>query len=623
MFLARVLVMLLPLFIFSLLISSFLLKKPKKWVDNLPLHPIALSHQVLIDQFVPLNATSTTVAFLCQPSFSTVVERIAHISGVPFVLTNDLNTFSGKFAYLDAGSFSSAWFTTEHVLMLKRFISHGGHILITGVNNDLSKKISLLLGTRTLTTTRNHKLLKIHPTSWNRYLEDPNEQEYTLSGIKNDGPFTTSIGHTISTDSVVATYENGSIASLSYRLGEGNITLIGVSSYDLRLRNLVGRDYNANSHYCNEFEPLSDFLPLFIKGIYETIYPDGLTLHTAPNGYQSTLIITHDVDFKYSMEKGIRKFAELELRYHTPATYFIQTKYIRDDKDEAFFTPTTARILPWLNKHGFEVGSHTVVHTKQFNKLPLGTCTEAYPTYKPFSLNQKEDLNNPTVCGELKVSKELLEGSNAEEVTSFRSGELLYNQYLPNAMERLGYKQGSDFSAEDVLSYFPYRYPYDEYKVDHESDIFEFPLSYEDEAFPPLIFRINKATKLFQQLYHNGAVFVLLIHPDRTWWNLKYFDLEFEAKFLDTLPNDVWRTTMKQAGYFWRYRDTVQWNYELHDNRLLLSIQSPCAYNGLTFTLNHNNLRLCKGDTNAFIKNNKVIVNVHSGKNLWEFEIKR
>lgn len=605
------------------MIRSFLLKEPRARVDNLPIHPIALSHQVLIDPFNPLNTTSTSVAFLCQSSSSTVIERIARISGVPFVLTNDLNTFNGKFAYLDVGSLTSTWFTTEHVLMLKQFINRGGHLLIVGVNNDLSKKISLLIGTRTLNSTREHKFLKIHPNSWDRYLEDPNEQEYTLSGIKDDGPYATSIG-LYANDSVIATYEDGSIASLSYRLGEGNITLIGVSSYDLRLRNLVGRDYNANRHYCNEFEPLSDFLPLFIKGMYEKIYPDGLTLHTAPNGYQSTLIITHDVDYKYSMEEGIRKFAELELRYHTPATYFIQTKYLTDDKDEAFFTLSTSQILPWLNKHGFEVGSHTVVHTKNFNKLPLGTCTEAYPVYKPFSFNKKEDRNNPTVCGELKVSKELLEGSNSGEILSFRSGNLLYNQYLPNVMERLGFKQGSNFSAEDVLSYFPYRYPYDKFKVDHESDIFEFPLSYEDEEFPPLIFRINKATKLFQQLYHNGAVFVLLIHPDCTWWKLKNFDLEFEANFLDALPNDVWRTTMKQAGYFWYYRDTIQWNYELCDNRLLLSVQSPSAYNGLTFTLNHNhNLRLYKGDTNAFIKNHKLVVNVHSGKNLWEFEIQR
>ncbi|MGZ8548550.1 MAG: hypothetical protein ACXW33_08085, partial [Sulfuricurvum sp.] len=414
-------------------------------------------------------------------------------------------------------------------------------------------------------------------------------------------------------------YEDDTIASMIYSLGNGKLTLIGISPYDLRYRNLVGRDYNANQHYCNGFESLSDLLPLLIKENYENLYIRGLTLHTAPNGYQSTLILTHDIDYTYSIEEGMKQFAQLELRYHTPSTYFIQTKYLTDDKDKAFFTQKSSALLPWLRQNGFEIGSHTVMHTKNFNKLPHGTCQESYPSYRPISFNDKVDRNNPTVCGELKVSKELLIGAKAGETVSFRSGSLLYNKHLPDVMELLGFKQGSNFSAEDVLSYFPYRYPYDEYKANYESNIFEFPLSYEDEEFPPLIFRLNKALELFQIIHHNGAVFVMLIHPDRTWWKLKNFDLNFEENFLKALPSDVWRTTMSKAGDFWRFRDSLNWRYDINNNHLVLEINSDKTYQGITFMLNSSfHLKLIDGE-NITIKNGKLIVNLHKGLNRWEF----
>ncbi|MDD5052800.1 MAG: hypothetical protein PHO27_08750 [Sulfuricurvum sp.] len=613
------LIILLPIIVLLMMLYSFFDPKPIEKINNLTSVPIVLSNPTVPDISLDTLSTPTSIALLCDPKSSSMISRILRISGVPFFFADNLNSLSAKIAYLDAGSFLPNWFTPERVTMLENFVDKGGRLIIVGVNHDIASKLSPILQSRSLNTGHMHKKFTLLPDKWNRYLDDPNEQNYTLSTMDDKAPYSTAIT-TYSKDTILARYEDGNVAAIRYKYKKGDITLIGISSYDLRLRNLVGRDYNANQHYCDDFEPLSDYLSLLIKGMYESTFPIGVTLHTAPYGYQSTLLITHDVDYRYSMEEGMKKFAESEIREHTPSTFFIQTKYLTDDKDVAFFTPKTARIFPWLQKNGFEIGSHTVMHTRNFNKLPIGTCKEFYPEYKPISFTDTEDQNNPTLCGELKVSKELLNGIKGGNIVSFRSGELLYHKDLPHVMERLGYTQGSNFSAEDVLSYFPYRYPYDKYTLDKESNIFEFPLSYEDEMSPPLIFRVNKAVSLFDKIYNNGAVFVLLIHPDCTWWKLKNFDLSFEEKFLHALPNDVWRTTMSKAGNFWHFRDTLNWHYQQLNNHLIITIKSHSDFKGITFTLN-TNYHVRSITSGVHVQNQKIIGDLHNGENQWEFDI--
>ncbi|MDD2828867.1 MAG: hypothetical protein PHW18_04760 [Sulfuricurvum sp.] len=613
------LIILLPIIVLLMMLYSFFNPKPIAKIDTLTSIPITLSQLTTPSISEDLATTETSIALLCNPESSSMISRILRISGVPFVFSENLAFFSGKIAYLDAGSFLPNWFTSERVKMLEDFLDKGGRLIIVGANHDLESKLAPILQSRSLNTGHIHKSFSLQPDTCHRYFDDPNEQNYTLSTMEDKAPYTTSIT-THPNDITLARYEDGNAAAIRYTYKKGDITLIGISSYDLRLRNLVGRDYNANHHYCNDFEPLSDYLSLFVKGMYESTFPIGVTLHTAPHGYQSTLLITHDIDYRYSIEEGVKKFAETEIREHTPSTFFIQTKYLTDDKDIAFFTPKTTHIFPWLIKNGFEIGSHTVIHTRNFNKLPIGTCKESYPEYQPISFNDTEDHNNPTLCGELKVSKELIDGMKGGKVASFRSGELLYHKELPTIMEQLEYQQGSNFSAEDVLSYFPYRYPYDKYTLNLESKIFEFPLSYEDEMLPPLIFRLNKAIQLFTKLHNNGAVFVLLIHPDCTWWKLKNLDLSFEEKFLHALPNDVWRTTMSQAGDFWHFRDTLNWNYQYQGNHLIITTNAPADFKGITFTVNSKvHLRAITSDVQ--VQNQKIIGDLHSGKNQWVFDI--
>ncbi|MBD3842627.1 MAG: polysaccharide deacetylase family protein, partial [Campylobacterales bacterium] len=338
----------------------------------------------------------------------------------------------------------------------------------------------------------------------------------------------------------------------------------------------------------------------------------------APGRYRSSLVVTHDVDYIKSVP-NMKKFMDIEKELGIRSTFFIQTKYITDDKDEAFFTPENFYILKRAHYDGFELGSHTIIHTKNFFKLKEGNYSENYPTYKPFSFSETIDLNKPTVSGELKVSKELI-GGIGTDIESFRSGELVYNPKLPIAMEKLGYRYSSCFSAEDVLSYFPYRYKRDYANLTNQSFIFEIPLSYEDEELPPLYFRVENALKLFNKIYENGGVFNLLIHPDMTLFRLKNLDIYFEKSFIKKLPKDVWIATIRDIGNFWDRRDKVIFRYSLNKKILNLDIYSPADIKNLSFDA-HNIMIDSKEDQNVIVSNNKIVLNVKKGLNHWSLKI--
>jgi len=180
-------------------------------------------------------------------------------------------------------------------------------------------------------------------------------------------------------------------------LAESNTTVLAIN------KNSIGKDYRANEKYINDLEPLSDFVPLFIRGVFQT----KLVLHTSKDGNQATVIMTHDVDFEHSI-KNMSLFTKLEEDLGFRATYNIQVKYMTDDKDKAFFLPRNFHYMTEAEDRGHEIGSHTIVHTKNFFFLPDRDCEINYPEYRPFSESDLIDSGNPTVCGETKVAKELL-----------------------------------------------------------------------------------------------------------------------------------------------------------------------------------------------------------------------
>jgi len=561
------------------------------------------------------NNTNSVAVFSAHKDTSSL-EEVFKIAGIPYIICNKLEDANqSKILFLDFDVNKKTIFNKNELDYLNRFVSNGGIVIgneIEGINHNLFGNIFGNIGYKKIVPSRRHKQFYLSTSSYFKYLDLDEEKTYTLSTLKS-APYTNTIIRT--TAMSLAKYEDTTTAISINRYGKGKAILLGISLFDLRYRNLFGKDYNANKKYCNDFEPLSDMPVLFLKGIYEEEIKKTLTLATAPNGYRSSFVVTHDVDYIDSIP-NMEKFITMEKELGIKSTYFIQTKYLADNKDQAFFYGDNLDTIVNADKDGFEIGSHTVVHTKNFFKLKEGNYSEMYPSYRPFSLNDKVDLNRPTVSGELKVSKELLEGIGVKNIVSFRSGELMYNPKLPTAMEKLGYRYSSCFSAEDVLSYFPYRYKINYAYLQNRSYIWEIPLSYEDEEFPPLYFRVDKALAIFEKIHNNGGVFNLLIHPDMTISRLKNLDIYFEKSLIEKLPKDVWIATLRDIGAFWDKRDRIVFRYYLIKNILVLKVYSPADIHGVAFDMHNIKLNSLQ-NKNVKIVNNKIIVNIKKGFNSW------
>ena len=515
-------------------------------------------------------------------------------------------------------------FSEKELNFLETYLKNGGVIVsdsgflgyLDEDDEDFDFNFLNFFGLKKVIPTRKHTELILAKSPYFKYFNRPEEKKYRMASSPGKIWSNTLV---LKKDSKpLAFYEDNSVAISSHKVGKGRVILLGLHLYSLRFRNLVGRDFDANRVYINHFEPFSDFVPLFLKGLYQKILKRGFTLSTAPKYYKATVMITHDVDFIDSIV-NMKKFYELERKEGVSATYNIWTKYLKDDKDVPFFYSKYLGNLLEAQKLGFEMGSHTVEHSANFDKFPKGTCKESYPIYRPFSISYTQDSGNPTVCGELKVSKELLLGAGIKKLVTFRSGELLYNKALPEVMERFGYRYSSCLSAEDILSYFPYRYMYDYYKLRRPSKIWEFPLVYEDEKFPPLVFRTGQALRLVNKIAENGGMFPVLIHPDLTWWKLKNFDLDFLKKFLEGLPKDVGVFNMGAYGRFWDYRDRVVFHYKITSKDVEITLWSPKSFELALEPFGWH--WLDKKGKGYYIKNGRIVLKLKKGINRWIFPV--
>ena len=562
---------------------------------------------------LPINGNTIGVYSVRKDNF--FLKEIFQTAGTPYYLSHNLTDLNGsKIIFLDFNIDKPKELSKVEREFLYNFVSRGGTLIGNEILTTKKGVLKGLFGYMGFKASKMHHRLKLLKSSFYKYFDTNEEKNYWLSTIEK-APYTNAIK--LGSAKAIATYEDNKTAISINHYGKGIAINLGMSLYDLRYRNLFSKDFRANKDYINKFEPLSDFIVLFIKGIYQQKIKQSLVMHTAKDGNQATLIMTHDIDFDNSMQ-NIPKFVKAENEVGTKATYNMQVKYITDDKDRAFFLPKYFKTLQKIEQDGFEFGSHTILHTKNFFILPKGTCKEKYPDYKPFSVSEFVDSGDPTACGEIKVSKELMLGAGIKSVVTFRSGELLYNPHLPEILEQFGYRYSSCFSAEDVLSYFPYRYMREYHSLSNPSKIWEIPLVLEDEFFPPLYFRVGKALNLFKKIYNNGGVYTILDHPDLTLYKLKNFDIKFIKSFYSQLPPNVWKATMREVGEYWDKRDRVIFRYYIKNKKLHLRINSIANIDGFTFELE--NIQL-KPSFKKFLKHNKLVLNIKKGTTNWVFDI--
>ena len=348
----------------------------------------------------------------------------------------------------------------------------------------------------------------------------------------------------------LALFDDGQAAIIHRAIASGHAYLLG---FDIGEQIMIGygnREEGLARSYVNEYEPSIDVMLRMIRRIYEQGEPNAVILWTVPDGKSLSVIFTHDIDYARAWSNAV-EFARMEAAKGIRVTNFVQTKYVRDWNDDVFFDQRGAEFARRLDSLGMEIGSHSVAHSRQYATVPIGTGLEEYPGYRPFVLNKKTTVN-ASVLGELRVSKFLLETEVTHRpLTSFRPGHLSNPYSLPEALEATGFKYSSSVTANNSLTHLPFRLTYDR-STAGESDIYEFPVTVEDEEAPTMDKRFDSGLALAHKIARYGGLFVLLIHPNVTAEKFAY-----ERDLADSLKSYAWFGSVDQFGEWWAARDHV------------------------------------------------------------------
>lgn len=521
--------------------------------------------------------------------------------GIPFFVTRNLEQALRHPLVIVYPSADGRTFTGEQVHQLRVHVSNGGSLLSFNV---LAGALKPVFGFRDLIASRRRHRVIFNASSdpIEQYLNRPEEREVQLGSAKYDEIFWTNGYTSDDTSEVLARFDDGSAAVLRKKLGAGTAYLFGLSLQDVVLRNQINRDYDAERHYVNAFEPGSDVWMLMLRAWYESTQPGAVRLGTIPGAKQSALLLSHDVDWENSFDPAL-DFAAMEESHHVKSTFFIQTKYVSDANSVSFFYGKDLVDLKKIQSRGFSIGSHSVIHSRGFNKFDLGTGTEAFPEYQPRGTGF-DTATGASVFGEIRVSKQLLDGElPGQETTFFRAGHLRVPPTLPEALQRCGYLFDSSFTAPDVLTNFPYSLPLG-LNFDEDSGIFEFPLTFEDEEAPRLDLRVANMLEVIRANAENEAISVILIHS-----NEAHFKLKAEEDLLNQLPPGVIATDAVSFARFWGAREHLKWTTAPAEtgSEIRLKVTTEQAIEGLTFEFRRH-VKSVDGNATLVENNHQIVV---------------
>ncbi|OQW38271.1 MAG: hypothetical protein A4C66_12165 [Nitrospira sp. HN-bin3] len=490
--------------------------------------------------------------------------------GVPFVVTRDYREALKHRVILVYPTMTGTSFPPEAFRALGAVPRNGGTLIATQV---LGGGLEEVFGySETVMASRNQEI------RWNRAhpllerMTDPAEWVTKLNGKPENLIGTYSYGQA---RGMLGTYPDGSVAVTAKDYDKGHAYAIGIDLGALLLKGYNNRSEGFTTSFDNRFDPTLDVWLRLLKGMYQAGEPNAVTIGTVPFGKSLSVMFTHDVDFTQSMANAV-DYAEFERSKGLTGTYFIQAKYIRDYNDDIFFDEQGARYLARLSDLGMELASHTVAHSASFNGFPMGTGEEQYPGYRPF-VKTRSKAYGATILGELRVSKFLIDRlGGGPAMVSFRPGELSNPFGLPQALVATGFRYSSTATANNSLTHLPYQMTYDRLS-EEEVDVFEFPVTIEDEELPPMGERLPQALTLAKQVARYGGTVVVLIHP-----NILGHKLEFEKQFYEAVKDRAWFGSIREFGDWWSARNALHVDVSADVHRTTVSINAPRRISGMT-----------------------------------------
>ncbi|GAA4467171.1 hypothetical protein GCM10023093_22540 [Nemorincola caseinilytica] len=470
--------------------------------------------------------------------------------GVPFTITTDVAEAVKHKVVLVYPLISGKVLNREQLQAIAAIPRNGGTLIATNVYGG---GLNAVFGYEEIAESNNRSRLKLQMNDkipqFNDIFSDVIDAEIIVAGTAKEDAIAT-MGYTKAETPLVA-YDDGT-ACMTYRdYGSGKAYALGLDIGNYFRRNMNGRGFDPNRAYVNNYEAGVDILLRMLKEIYTTGNPDAVTIWPVPFNRPFSMMMTHDVDYTKSIVNAAT-YAAMEKQFRIKATYFIQTKYIKDWNDDIFFNENNIKYLQQIHRAGMEIASHSVAHSKVFSKFPMGTGNESYPDYRPFVFD-REHTYNGSILGELRVSKFLLErNTDSGIVRSFRPGHLQYPFGISQALMATGYRNSSSITAGNAQTALPFMLTYNR-DLETETDIVEFPVAVEDELGLPMLERVDSTFLLAKKLSKYGGALNILIHTDICGQKMEY-----EKRVLTQLRDTAWTTTIGEYGNWWRQRNKIK-----------------------------------------------------------------
>jgi peptidoglycan/xylan/chitin deacetylase (PgdA/CDA1 family) len=507
------------------------------------------------------------------------MKRIFDCFRIPYDTFEDIeDIFSYRVVYL-AGPLHNSVLDNRTSGILYDYVEEGGTLIAAG---EIGSLLQPLFGIKGVTPSRKrYRLIFTEKDPALAYLNQP--QERTISLGNGEKHFYEeviwSFGYALEADAsveadasleagtrVLARFDDGSPGMLTGSYGRGRFYVIGLTAAEGVLLPQIGKDYEAQRKYVNSFEPSADVLMLIFRSIYETALSPSVQVSTLPYARPFALVLSHDVDAQTSFIDSL-KFAALEEKFGVTGTYFENTKYFTDWMDIDYYNiPENVKAIRELKARGHDIGSHTVAHYKKLSSAPEGSRKVTFSNYRP----EKQ----VTVQGEVRVSKELLDRDiPGQNTVSFRAGDLEYPDILVRVLEDAGYLYNSTFSANDVLTAFPFRAMRERNLGSSESEVFEIPITLDDSMGYLTPSSVDEAVSAWHGIVkaygENDAPAVLLMHPSDT--RKRTYKLKAQEALMHWVDrNGGWMGNLTQLGDFWRARESLGFSLSIGDRGTLL-----------------------------------------------------
>ncbi len=512
--------------------------------------------------------------------------HVLKTAGIPYTESTSVSeAINYPVIFISPVIYSTTFSSSEKQLLID-YVNQGGVLIASSLRDPALYGLFGVSGytNYTLLTTMTWEADQF-PQYFDRF-DDPNEINVSLSGPTTSTDVFTIRPYTLAGGQSMAHFENnlpGGVVMNQY--GSGRTFLFSIDLRDVLIRNFINSDLNANRTYSNGFEPTSDTFIFFITNIINEHIPHMTRVHSCPDCESSVVMITHDIDSRTAMDTMV-SFVNYEEANQLNAMYNVTVRIYHDDWMSDFYLDSYDKV-EYAKLHGQKLASHSLGHFPDFASttlFPLGTMGNTPDNYMPLYLN--DTTSGGSVYGEVEVSKYLIESDHNVQVKSFRAGHLAYNRRLPKALYDLGYLYNSSFSANDVLTNFPF---YDIDNLSFSGDqlpVLEIPMTISDAAACCPFTQENALERaaLWADITiknnNNGAPTVLLIHPNRS------YKLTAEQFYVNALPGDVRYMFLDDFGDYWKKRETANVVTEYNNDSLIVHFNGFQMYSNLSLVVN-------------------------------------